>query len=147
MRVRIESDNPRRFVPPARFRTAHPDAPLLVLESARPAQDELIAGFAGITSKELAAALAGQNLMVRADERRDLQPDEFWPDQLVGLEARVGFSVVGRVVELIEGPQDRLRIEQIDHTFTEIPFVKNLVPEVNLHEGWLRLDPPEGLLD
>ncbi|MDE0644429.1 MAG: ribosome maturation factor RimM [bacterium] len=147
VRVGIESDNPHRFVPSARFRTDHPDAPLLILKSVRPAQDDLIAEFAGITSKEQSAALVGHDLMISPDERRALRPDEFWPDQLVGLEVRVTSAVVGRVVELVEGPQDRLRIVKTDLTFAEVPFVKNLVPEVNLEEGWLRIDPPEGLLD
>lgn len=145
VRIRIESDNPRRFVPAARFRTSLPHAPLLVLRSVRAAAAELIAEFAGVTSAEQAAALVGADLLIREGERRALEPGEYWPDQLIGLGVRVGGSTVGVVEDLIEAPQDRLLIRYEDGALAEVPFVEPLVPEIDLGGGWLRLDPPEGL--
>ena len=146
MRVQVESDDPQRFVPPARFRTGRPDTPLLVLRSVRTGSGNPIAEFAGITSAEHAERLVGADLLINERDRRRLEPGEYWPDQLIGLEVRVGSSTVGVVEDLIEAPQHRLLVRCNDGSTAEIPFVEPLVPEVDVTGGWLRLDPPEGLL-
>lgn len=146
VRVRVESDHPQRFVPPARFLTCLPDAPLLVLRSMRARSGDPIAEFAGITSAEQAKRLIGADLLIKERDRRRLEPGEYWPDQLIGLEVRVGSSTVGVVEDLIDAPQDRLLVKCHDGSEVEIPFVEALVPEVDVTGGWLRLDPPEGLL-
>ena len=143
--VRIESDNPGRFVPSATFRTNHAQAALLVLRSARPGPNGLIAEFAGVTSVAAATRLVGADLLIRADQRRRLEPGEFWPDQLVGLEVRIGSEVIGVVEDVIPGPQDRLVVSRWDGARVEVPFVEPLVPEVSLHGGWVRIEPPDGL--
>lgn len=147
VRVRVESDDPQRFVPPARFRTGLPDAPLLVLRNIRTPSGDPIAEFAGVTSAEQAERLVGADLLINDTERRALESGEYWPDQLIGLEVRVGSSTVGVVDDLIEAPQDRLLVKCHDGSVAEVPFVEPLVPEVDVTGGWLRLDPPEGLLD
>ena len=146
VRVRVESDHPGRFVPPARFRTVLPHAPLLVLRDVRAGGADLVAEFAGVTSAEQAAGLVGADLLIKEGERRDLEPGEYWPDQLIGLAVRVGSDTVGVVEDLIEAPQDRLLIRCEDGALAEVPFVEPLVPEIDLAGGWIRLDPPDGLL-
>lgn len=147
MLVRVESDYPDRFTPPAFFRAGRRSADLLVLAEARPSPKGLIARFAGITTLEAASGLVGADLLIEADERGPLQPDEFWPDQLIGLEVRIGSAPAGRVDDVILGPQDRLTVALRSGAAAEVPFVAALVPEVDLAGGWLRIDPPRGLLD
>ena len=146
VRVRVESDHPQRFVPPARFRTRMAGAPLLVLRSVRDRSGDPIAEFAGITSAEQAKRLVGVDLLINETDRRRLEPGEYWPDQLIGLEVRVGSSTVGVVEDLIEAPQHRLLVRCDDGSEAEVPFVEALVPEVDVTGGWLRLDPPDGLV-
>ena len=146
VRVRVESDHPQRFVPPARFLTGLPDAPLLVLRSIRTRSRTPIAEFAGITSADQAKRLVGADLLINERDRRRLEPGEYWPDQLIGLEVRVGSSTVGVVEDLIEAPQYRLLVTCDDGSAAEVPFVEALVPEVDVTGGWLRLDPPDGLV-
>jgi len=145
VRIRVESDDPQRFVPPARFRTELPGAPLLVLRGIRNRSGHPIAEFAGITSGEQAERLVGADLLIDEADRRALESGEYWPDQLIGLGVRVGSSTVGVVNDLIEAPQDRLLVRCHDGSEAEIPFVEPLVPEVDVTGGWLRVDPPEGL--
>ena len=144
--VRIESDNPDRFAPRSTFHTDLDHAPLLVLRGARYGPGGLIAEFAGFTSAEAAAPLVGADLMIREEDRRELAPGEFWPDQLISLEVCIGSDVIGVVEDVIQGPQDRLVVSCLAGDTAEIPFVEPLVPEINLEEGWLRIDPPDGLL-
>ena len=143
--LRVESDNPDRFVPGAAFGTDRERTPLLVLRRARPGPTGLIVRFAGVTSRESASRLVGVRLLIPSDRRRPLEPGEFWPDQLIGLAVRVGSEVIGVVEDVIPGPQDRLSLACHDGASGEVPFVAPLVPEIDLQAGWLRIDPPEGL--
>lgn len=145
--VRVESDDPGRFAPRSVFHSDAEGARLLILRDARPGPRGLIAGFAGFTSAEAAATLVGARLSIREEDRRELEPGEFWPDQLVGLEVRLGPEPIGVVEHVIQGPQDRLLVSCKGGSRVEIPFVEALVPEVDQAEGWLRIDPPAGLLD
>lgn len=145
VRVRIESDNPDRFKSPAMFRTDLPHAPLLVLRGARSGSRDLIAEFAGVTSLEAASRLVGAELLIQETERRSLRSGEFWPDQLIGLEVRIGGAGIGFVSDVILGPQDRLVVVRTDGAIGEVPFVGPLVPEVDPEGGWVRIKPPDGL--
>ena len=143
--VRDDSDNPDRFVAAQQFRTSHGRYPMLVLKHTRPGPHGVIAEFAGITSVEAARTLLGAELSIKATDRRTLGTNEFWPDQLVGLEVRDASGPLGTVTDVILGPQDRLVVACTDGTTGELPFVDALVPEVNVAEGWVRIDPPDGL--
>ncbi len=146
VRVRIESDDPRRFMPPARFYTNLPGIPLLVLREARPGSRHLLARFAGITSREAALKLVGAELLIPERLRRQLPAGEYWPDQLIGLQVRLGSEVIGVVEDLIRGPQNRLVVSLRDGASAEVPFVQELVPDIRPEAGWIRIDPPAGLL-
>ena len=145
--VRVESDDPDRFTPSAAFRTDRGAFPFLVLAEARPGPKGLIARFAGITTIEAASELVGADLLIEADRRPPLEPDQFWPDQLIGLAVHVGSEPVGVVEDVILGMQDRLVVSLRGGGAAEVPFVTALVPEVDLAGGRLRIEPPDGLLD
>ena len=145
--IQVESDDPHRFRPSATFHTNIGHVPLLVLRGARRGPKGLIAEFAGITSLEAASRLVGSDLLIREEDRRLLAPDEFWPDQLVGLEVRIGSEVIGSVEDVILGPQDRLVVSRRDGATAEVPFVEPLVPEVSPEGGWVRIEPPDGLFN
>ena len=144
--MRVESDDPGRFAPRSVLHSNVEGARLLIVREARPGPKGLLVAFAGFTSPEAATSLVGARLSIREEDRRDLGPGEFWPDQLVGLEVRLGTEAIGVVEDLIQGPQDRLLVSRRGGSAVEIPFVEALVPEVNQAEGWLRIDPPAGLL-
>lgn len=145
--VRVDSDDPGRFEPPARLRTSDDRFPLLVVREARPGPHGLIVEFAGVTTVERARELVGVTLLIEADDRRVLDEGEYWPEDLIGLRVRdTDGDELGTVVDMILGPQDRLVVDQVDGERFEIPFVEPLVPEVRVADGWLRIDPPEGLV-
>jgi len=64
----------------------------------------------------------------------------------VGLEVRLEGKPIGRVSDLIHAGNDLLEIE-LDSRKVFIPFVKAIVPEVQLEAGWIGITPPPGLLD
>lgn len=88
------------------------------------------------------AAEAIRNLDVFVSTRRSLGVDEFWPEDLVGLEVRPGG---GSVAGVNFGPgQDRLVIEREGIRF-EVPFVESLVPVVDVESGYVEVVEIEGL--
>jgi 16S rRNA processing protein RimM len=96
--------------------------------------------FEEITDREGAEAIRGSDVFVV--EARELEEGEFWPSDLVGLAVRPGG---GRVIGVEHGvSQDRLVIEREDHRF-EVPFVDELVPVVDLEEGFVEIEELEGL--
>lgn len=103
--------------------------------------------FAGITDRTAAETLTGSSLTIDVDRRRPLEPDEYWPDELVGLrvfsEAGEELGVVSAVIE--GSAQYRLQVEGGRGTF-EVPFVAALVPEVDQQAGRIVIALLPGLL-
>ena len=104
----------------------------------------------GIRDRAAAEGLRGIVLTVAADQLPPLEdPDEFHDHQLIGLRAELaGGAVVGSVREVVHGPAGELLVvERAGRTDALVPFVRDIVPTVDLPGGRLVLTPPEGLLD
>ncbi len=98
--------------------------------------------FVDVTRRDAAEKI--RNMDIYVTERRALEEDEYWPDQLEGLEVRPGGGVV---VAVISGTaQDRLVIERAGAQF-ELPFVETLVPIVDVEAGFIETAEPPGLTD
>ena len=147
--VQVLTDAPEdRFVPGTDFVVEPASAGPLTVESARWNKDILLLGFEGIETRNQAETLRGAKLFIETEEL-DEDDDEGWYEhELVGLEARVGSQVVGRVAALHTMPvQDLLVIEGADGKEILVPFVEQIVPEVNVAGGFILLTPPDGLFD
>jgi 16S rRNA processing protein RimM len=121
----------------------------LTVETVRPHRGALLVRFTGVADREAAAELRGQTLCIDAAQLPDLDdPDEFYDHQLEGL-AAVGPSgaALGTVREVIHAPASDLLVLDTGHGEVLVPFVRDIVPEVNLAAGRVVLDPPAGLLD
>jgi 16S rRNA processing protein RimM len=98
--------------------------------------------FVEVIGREAAEQIRGLDVYV--DRRRDLGSDEYWPEDLIGLEVRPGG---GFVVALAHGPsQARLVIERGESRF-EVPFVTDLVPMVDLDAGYVEIVELPGLIE
>ncbi len=120
----------------------------LIVETVRPHRGALLVRFAGIADREAAAELCGCTLSIDAAELPDLEdPDEFYDHQLEGLVA-VGpdGTALGTVREVVHAPASDLLVLDTDHGQVLVPFVRAIVPQVDLSGGRLVLDPPAGLL-
>lgn len=118
----------------------------LIVASVKPYRDRgLLLHFEGIRSRIEAENLRGLLLTVDAGTRRDLEDDEFWPDDLAGLEAVAPDDSVLGVVDRIEfGPgQDRLVVKTPAGVEVEVPFVSAIVGDPE--NGQIVIDAPPGL--
>lgn len=115
---------------------------------AAPYRDDLLVEFAEITDRSGADLLKGTSFTIEAAERRDLDDDEFWPDDLVGCAAVDEAGTPIGVIEAVEfgAAQDRL-VLRTDAGRFEVPFVDAIVPTIDLEARVVVLTPPAGLLD
>jgi 16S rRNA processing protein RimM len=66
----------------------------------------------------------------------------------VGLDVRVGDTVVGKVSGLHTLPvQDLIVVTSNEGKEILVPFVEQIVPEVNVGEGFVLVTPPPGLFE
>ena len=106
--------------------------------------------FEGVADRNAAEALRGTLLHVDARTLPALEDeDEYYDSQLVGLVARLtDGAVVGTVQEVLHLPHgDVLAVARGEQGEALVPFVRAIVPRVDLAAGELVLDPPPGLLD
>ncbi|MDQ0673261.1 16S rRNA processing protein RimM [Pseudarthrobacter siccitolerans] len=147
--VQVLTDAPGdRFVPGTEFVVEPASAGPLTVISARWNKDILLLGFEEIETRNEAETLRGAKLFIETEEL-DEDDDEGWYEhELVGLEARVGSRVVGKVAALNTMPvQDLLVVTTPGGEEILIPFVEQIVPEVNIEEGFVLLTPPDGLFE
>lgn len=143
--VHPDTDNPDRFRTGSRMTTQSGEE--LIVERAQDRPGTLLVRFETVHDRSGAESLAGTSLYVDAAERRPLAQDEFWPDDLVGLAARsVSGADLGVVDSVIEGAaQYRLSIRGKAGSF-EVPFVADLVPEVDIDTGIVVIADLPGLV-
>jgi 16S rRNA processing protein RimM len=127
------------------------DGQRLTVASARWHSGQLLVAFAGITDRTAAGELTGSWLSVDSSQLPAIpDPDEFRDHELIGLSVRtVAGDPVGVVSDVLHYGQDLLVVRRPDGPDDEflVPFVKQMVPEVDLAGGVLVIDPPPGLLD
>ena len=108
----------------------------------------LAARLGGITTKEQADALRGIRLFVPRARLPALPDDEFYHTDLIGLQvADTGGTALGRVKAVLNhGAGDLLEIHGPGLKATVLlPFTQQVVPTVDLAQGRIVVDPPEGL--
>jgi len=148
--VGVRTDVPElRFVKGARLDTDPAGVGPLTVAATRWHSGELLIRFAGIDDRSAAEELRGTWLFVdSATIAPPDDPDEFNDTDLIGLSVRtLDGADVGTVADVLHPAQDLLVVKAPDGREIMIPFVKVIVPEVDLKAGTLTIDPPEGLLN
>ncbi|MCW3813537.1 ribosome maturation factor RimM [Micromonospora sp. DR5-3] len=160
--VEVRTDEPEaRFAPGMVLRTepgaVAPEAPgayrvpaELTVESARWHQGRLLVAFEGVLDRNVAEALRGTLIGVdSAAVAPPEDPEEFHDHQLVGLAVvNPQGERLGEVARIDHAPaSDLLVLRRPEGRTALIPFVKAIVPEVDLAGGRVVVDPPGGLLD
>ncbi len=111
-----------------------------------PHKDGLLVRFEGVSDRTTAEALRGTSFTIPADDRRELDSEEFWPDDLIGCAVvdETGESL--GTVDSVEfgAAQDRLAVRTVDG-IVEVPFVDAIVPTIDLDNRRIVMTPPMGL--
>ncbi|MCU1603016.1 MAG: rRNA processing protein RimM [Frankiales bacterium] len=144
--VEVRTDDPDdRFADGAALTT---ETGTLTVESSRYQGKYLVVAFEGIADRNQAEVLRDTLLHVDRSELPPLEDeDDFYDTDLVGLRAVLTDGTeLGNVDDVLHLPGgDVLSIKDGDREVL-VPFVKAIVPAVDLAKGELVVDPPEGLL-
>ena len=110
---------------------------------------KLVVQFESVSDREAIEALRGVRLLIAVTDRPELDdPDDFYDTDLIGLAARtVDGEPSGSVQDVLHASGADYLV--LDHEGREVlvPFVRAIVPTVDLSAGVVEIDPPEGLFD
>ena len=122
----------------------------VVLRVTGQAKGAVVAKIEGVTNRDVAQALKGTKLYVPRAALPEPEEDEYYYDNLVGLDVR---SLEGGALGTIQavhhyGAGDILDIrapEGKDGSEIMLPFTREVVLEVNLEASYVVVDPPSWL--
>jgi 16S rRNA processing protein RimM len=157
LKLELYTDDPEgRFTPGATFTLQVPESspwhgkPLTVREF-RWMNSHPVAFFENVDDRDAAEQLVRAILWIDQDAADAPPEDDAWYDhQLVGLEVVRDDVVVGRVARVDHLPaQDLLIVRPASGEDREVlvPFVKAIVPEVDVATGRVVVTPPAGLFE
>jgi 16S rRNA processing protein RimM len=148
--VEVRTDDPdQRFAPGMTLATDPAAAGPLTVEEARWHKGILLLALAGVDDRDAAEALRGTMLVIdSAQIAPSDDPDEFHDYHLIGLAVvTTDGTRVGEVTDVLHHGQDLLVVHRPSGDEAYVPFVKALVPEIDLDKGVLVVDAPPGLFD
>ena len=154
IKLELYTDDPEgRFVPGATFTLQVPESspwhgkPLTVREF-RWMNSHPVAFFDGVDDRDAAEGLLRAILWVDEDLQASPAEDDAWFDhQLVGLDVVRDGQVVGKVARVDHFPAQDLLIVKVRDDEVLVPFVKAIVPEVDIAAGRVIVTPPAGLFE
>lgn len=149
--VEVRTDEPeKRLGPGAVLATDPSSVGPLTIETGRVHSGRLLLRFAGVRDRGGAEALRNTLLIADVDpEERPEEPDEYYDHQLIDLDVvTVDGTEIGRITEVSHLPsQDLFVVERPDGDEVLVPFVGEIVVEIDLDEQRAVIDPPPGLID
>lgn len=150
--VQVRTDDPdSRFAVGAVLLTDPAERGPLTVAASRWQNARLVVAFEGVLTRNDAELL--RETLLQVDGRTIPPPedeDEFHDHVLRGMTAvRVTGEPLGEVADVLHLPHGDVLVVTRGDTGTEllVPFVKAMVPTVDVAARRLEVDPPEGLLD
>ncbi|MFE3196709.1 ribosome maturation factor RimM [Embleya sp. NPDC055664] len=149
--VEVRTDEPElRLAPGAVLMTDPPSVGPLTIADGRVHSGRLLLSIEGVTTRSGAEALRNTLLIAEIDpDELPEDPEEFYDHQLIGLDVvTADGEAVGEITEVAHLPsQDLLMVRRADGREVMIPFVQQIVPEIDLENQRAVITPPPGLLD
>ncbi len=152
--VALRTDDPdTRFSAGTSLVTDPPERGPLTIVTARRHSGRYVVAFEGVTDRAAAEALTGTTLVIdSADLPPTEDPDEFHDTQLLGLRVQSADGAeIGELADIVHGPGGDLLVIRMPVADGQdrdvlVPFVREMVPTVDVPAGLIVIDPPEGLL-
>ncbi|MEU0628416.1 ribosome maturation factor RimM [Streptomyces sp. NPDC005989] len=149
--VEVRTDEPElRLGPGAVLATEPAGAGPLTIETGRVHSGRLLLRFEGVRDRTAAEALRNTLLIADVDPAElPEDPEEFYDHQLMDLDVVLADGTeIGRITEITHLPsQDLFIVERPDGSEVMIPFVEEIVTEIDLAEQRAVITPPPGLID
>ncbi|MDO4241687.1 MAG: ribosome maturation factor RimM [Microbacteriaceae bacterium] len=154
LRLELYTDNPDlRFVPGAVFHLQVPTDSVwfgktLTLRELRWFNAQPVGFFEQVPDRTAAESIVRAILWIDENAVAAGAEDDAWyVQQLVGLEVREDSTVLGKVANVESLPGQDLLVVATENGEVRVPLVAQLVPEVDVAAGFVRVTPPRGLFD
>lgn len=154
IKLELYTDSPNeRFVPGAVFELQVPEespwfGKTVTVTELRWYNQAPVLFLEGITDRTGAESLIKAILLIDAEtEKLPDEPDAWYDHQLVGLKALRDGVEVGQVVRVEHFPAQDLLIIKAGDREVMLPFVKAIVPAVDIKAGTVTVTPPTGLFE
>ncbi len=149
--VEVRTDEPELRLGTGAVLTTDPAATgPLTIAAGRVHSGRLLLRFEGVADRTGAEALRNTLLIADVDpEELPEAEDEYYDHQLMDLDVVLADGTeVGRITEISHlASQDLFIVERPDGTEVMIPFVEEIVTEIDLEEQRAVINPPPGLID
>ncbi|MER7315818.1 ribosome maturation factor RimM [Streptomyces halstedii] len=149
--VEVRTDEPElRLGPGAVLATEPAERGPLAIETGRVHSGRLLLRFENVRDRTAAEALRNTLLIAEVDPAElPEDPEEFYDHQLIDLDVVLADGTeIGRITEISHLPsQDLFIVERPDGSEVMIPFVEEIVAEIDLEEQRAVVTPPPGLID
>ena len=156
IKVKSLSDFEERFTKPGkRWLQKQNEAPRemeLTSGFKKPGKELFIITFKNINNRNQAENLKGYKVLVQIDSMPQLNKEEYHLTELVNLKVKISenktLHIIGKVINL-ENEKNNLLVIQLLKNKKEIlvPFVKEIVPIVDIKKQFIVITPPLGLLE
>ena len=118
----------------------------------KPGKESFIIRFKEINNRNQAEKLKGYKILVKVDSIPQLNKDEFHLTQLVNLHVKIleekQLQIIGKIINLENEKNNLLVIELFKNKkIVLIPFVKEIVPVVDIKNKYIVITPPPGLME
>ena len=118
----------------------------------KPGKESFIITFKEIKNRDQVENLKGYKILVKIDSIPKLNKEEFHLTQLVNLQVKIlennKLHIIGKVINL-ENEKNNLLVIQLLKNNKEVlvPFVKEIVPVIDIKNQFIIVSPPAGLLE
>ena len=148
------TDFPERFLGMKKLDVTLPGKPMRAYTVSRiepyEGKNTFFLRLLGVEGRDAAEALRGAVVTVAKDERVELEEDEYWLDDIIGLavfDAATG-DKLGEITEVMyTGSNDVYVVKTSDGASKAIPAVADVIKNVDTAKGTMTVNIPEGLWD
>ena len=156
VKVKSLSDFEERFLKPGiRWLQKEDETPSeieLISGFKQPSKETFIIKIKGINTRNHAEQLKKFKILVKTDKLPKLNKEEFHLLELIDLEVKTlendELKIIGKVTNLENEKNNLLIIELFkNQKKVLIPFVKEIVPSVDIKNNFLIINPPKGILE
>ena len=118
----------------------------------QPGKENFIIKFQGINDRNYANQFRKYKILVKANKLPDLKKEEFHLLELINLKVKIlennEYKIIGTVINL-ENEKNNLLVVELFKNAKKVlvPFVKEIVPLVDIKNNFLIIKPPKGLFE
>ena len=156
IKVKSLSDFEERFLKPGTRWLQKDNEPPSKIELTsgykQPGKETFIIKIHGINTRNHAEQLKKYKILVKTKNLPELKKEEFHLLELLNLRVMISendeLKIIGKVVDLENEKNNLLVVELFkNQKKVLIPFVKEIVPQVDIKNNFLIINPPNGLLE